>query len=173
MSKDHVEQVYRDYFIPHYNNDPRVLQHKVYFDITYFLGKRGTKGLRELTKDSFIVKVTDNGHEYLELMYNEAKKKSQDDGSNESNAKNSILSQPGNPCCPVNSFKLYISKLHPKCNAFFQNINTYYKLATDKWYKNSPASVNTIGNFLCTISQASSLSYICTNHYIGGLLQQQ
>ena len=79
-----------------------------------------------------------------------------------------ILSQPGNPRCPVNSFKLYIFKFHPNCNTFFQNANTYHKLPTDKWYKNSPANVNTISNFLCSISDATSLSYMYTNHCIRG-----
>ena len=79
-----------------------------------------------------------------------------------------LLSQPENPCCLVNSFKLYISKLHPNCNAFFQNVNSDYKLPTKILYKNSPAIVNTIGNFLCSISEALSLSYMYPNHCIRG-----
>ena len=95
-------------------------------------------------------------------------KKSQGHESNESNPKPIVLLQPGNPMCPVNTYKLYISKLYPKCDAFFQNTNQYYRLPKDKWYKNMPADINTIGNFLKTISELAGLSYIYTNHCIRG-----
>ena len=88
--------------------------------------------------------------------------------SNESNPKLIILSQPGNPMCLVNSFKLHMSKLHPKCDAFFKNTNQYYRLPKDKWYKNMPAGINTIGNFLKMISELANLSYIYTSHCIRG-----
>ena len=35
--------------------------------------------------------------------------------------------------CPVSSFKLYISKLHIECAAFFQRANTNYK-SSGQWY---------------------------------------
>ena len=54
---NNTEQIYKDYFSDHYNNDPRCLQHKVYFDIAYFLGKGGKEGLRELRKDSFEIRT--------------------------------------------------------------------------------------------------------------------
>ena len=65
LSKAHIEQICRDYFIPHYDNDPVCLMHKVYFDIAYFLGKCGTEGLRELKKNSFGIFQTDNGRDYI------------------------------------------------------------------------------------------------------------
>ena len=39
IEEGHMKQIYDDYFIPHWNNDPGCLQHKVYFDIAYFLRK--------------------------------------------------------------------------------------------------------------------------------------
>ena len=56
-----VEKVYKDYFIPYYKTNPRVLQHKVYFELCYYMGRHGNENLRVLTKDSFIVKSNENG----------------------------------------------------------------------------------------------------------------
>ena len=78
-----IEEIYKNYFTPHYDNNPVCLQHKVYFDIDFYLGKCGTEGLRVLTKSSFQIKTTQNGEEYLEMTYNEATKNSQGDDSNE------------------------------------------------------------------------------------------
>ena len=74
-----MKQIYEDYFIPHWNNDPVCLQHKVYFDIAYFLGKRGAEGLRELNKDSFKLKFNHEGKKYMILKHNETTKKCQGD----------------------------------------------------------------------------------------------
>ena len=79
-----------------------------------------------------------------------------------------ILSQPGNHKCPVNSFKLYMSKL-TKIEAFFQQPNPYFKNAKcDKWYKEQAVGIGTIGKFLSEISKIAEISYIYTNHCING-----
>ena len=82
MSQQHIEEVYEKYFNDHPENDPRCLQHKVYFDIAYFMGKRGKEGLRELKKQSFEIKQNDTGREYIELNYNPVSKKEQGNESN-------------------------------------------------------------------------------------------
>ena len=91
----------------------KCLQHKVYFDIAFFLGKRGQEGLRQLKQDSFALKINKDDEEYLELTYNESTKKSPGDDNNEMTEQPILLSQPGNPRCPVASFKSYLSKLTP------------------------------------------------------------
>ena len=144
LSQEHIEQIYKNYFVPHWDNDPRCLQHKVYFDIAYFLGKRGKEGLRELKKNSFNLKTNSQDRQYLELSYNEATKKSQGDDCNEMNEQPIILSQPGNTRCPVASYKLYVSKL-TVIDEFFQQPNPHFKIPTDNWYNKSPVGENTIG----------------------------
>ena len=37
ISKFHLTQMYGNYFILHYINDPKCLQHKVYLGIAFFL----------------------------------------------------------------------------------------------------------------------------------------
>ena len=67
LSRHHLDQIHSNYFMPHWDNDLKCLQHKVYFDIAFFLGKRGQEGLRQLKKDSFALKMNENNQEYLEL----------------------------------------------------------------------------------------------------------
>ena len=43
IEEGHLKQIYDDYFTPHWSNDPVCLQHKIYFDVSFFLRKRGLK----------------------------------------------------------------------------------------------------------------------------------
>ena len=166
LSRQHIDQIHTNYFIPHYDNDPRCLQHKIYFDIAFFLGKRGQEGLRQLQKDSFNLKVNKDGKEYLELKYNESTKKSPGDDNYEMNEQPILLSQDSNRC-PVKSFKMYLSKLTDLPD-LFQTPNSKYKYPHDKWYKKTPVGENTIAQFMKEISKAAGLSTIYTNHCIRG-----
>ena len=67
IEEGHIKQIYEDYFIPHWNNDPVCLQHKVCFNIANFLGKCRAEGLRELKKDSFEIKLNKDGREFMQL----------------------------------------------------------------------------------------------------------
>ena len=170
ISQTDLDTIYTNYFMPHFDNDPRCLQHKIYFDIAFFLGKRGLEGLRKLTKNCF--ELTSDGKEYLELKFNESTKKSQGDENREMNEQPILLAQPGKRCCPVNSFKLYKSKL-THIDALFQTPNPNFKYLGDKWYKATPVGENIIGKFLKKICEYSGLNKIYTNHCVRGALQQQ
>ena len=139
----------------------------MYFDIAFFLRKHGNEGPRKLTKNSFDLKLTSEGKEYWELNYNESTKKSQGDDYNEMNEQATLLAQLGKCRCPVNSFKLYISKL-TKLECFFQAPNPYYNKPSDCWYKASPVGKNMIGKFLKQICENSGLTRIYSNHCIRG-----
>ena len=162
-----LDLIYTNYFIPHFDNDPVCLLHKVYFDIAFFLGKRGQEGLRKLTKDSFELKVTSEGKEYFEMKFNESTKKSQGDNYNEMNEQPILLAQPGKRCCPVKSLKLYLSKL-TKIDALFQCPNAHYQFPKSRWDKASPVGENTIAKFLKQICEFSGLKKVYTNHCIRG-----
>ena len=104
----------------------------------------------------------------FKIMYNEATKKSQGDESRELNHKPIILSQPGDPRCPVNSFKLYLSKIAGnKIEDFLQTPNSNFRNTNDKWFKNSPVGINTIGSFMSEISKRAGLSFRYMNLCIG------
>ena len=74
ISEVHLKQIFDNYFMPHWDNDPTCLMRKVYFAIAFFTGNRGVEGLRELTKTSFVIKVNAENREYMELSYNQATK---------------------------------------------------------------------------------------------------
>ena len=166
ISEIHLKQIFDNYFIPHFDNDLTCLQHNVCFDISFYLGKCGIEGLCEMRKYSFALKINAEGHEYLQLTHNETTKKSQDDDRGEINERSIILNQPNSRQCPIRSFKLYLSKL-TELNDLFQQPNPNFK-KTNAWDKKSPCRINTIGNYLASISQASVLSYTHTNHYVRG-----
>lgn len=166
LSRSEIHTMYENYILPHFNNDPRCLQHKVCFDLVYYMGRRGKEKLRELKKEWFILKVDPKGSEYFELQINEATKKSQGDDSNARNSKSVMFAIPGDPKCPVASFKLYLSKL-TDLPWVFQQANPNYRLPMDPWYKRSPVGVNTIGNFLKEICQRSGIEKH-TNHCVRG-----
>ena len=60
------------------NDDPVSLQLTVYFEIALHCAHRGSEGLRVLGRDSFVVKVDDNNHEYVTIQYHEPEKNHQD-----------------------------------------------------------------------------------------------
>ena len=120
-----------------------------------------------MTKNTLVLKVNENGHEYLEFSYNEATKKSQGDDYREQTEQPILLSQPGNNRCPVDSYKLYHSKL-TDIKELFHQVNPYFKRNSDLWFKASPVGENTIGKFMKQISKNASLSVIYTNHCIRG-----
>ena len=64
LARSDIKKIYINYFIPHYDNDPRCLQQKVYFEIAYFLGKYGQEGFRTLKKDSFAIKKNSENRIY-------------------------------------------------------------------------------------------------------------
>lgn len=163
LPKDHMEKAFANYFEPHWDNDPKCLQLKVYFDLAYYMERRAKQGLRELQKDSFAIGKTPDGREYIELKYNEATKKSQGDDNNEICDNAILMEQPNSPRCPVKSFKLYLSKL-THLPDLFQQPNPKFRLVTDRWYKASPVGINQIGKFLSEISYFAGLEKRYTNH---------
>lgn len=172
LSSTEMDKIYNEYFMPNIYHNPRVLQHKVYFDLSYHMARRGKQNLRKLSKESFQIQKTPQGQEYVELTFNEATKKCQGDEMNHNphdGDRNIMLAQPDSDRCPVKSFKFYMEKLNPKCPWFFQTPNPYMSNpAHDLWYKNCPVGEGMIGRFMKQISQSTNLPKLYTNHKIRG-----
>lgn len=167
LSKSEIMKIYRDYLEPYFDKNPVCLQHKVFFDIAYFNGRRGCEGLRELRKNSFEIKEFENGQQYIQLTYNERSKKSQGDEPGQHPRENIILSQPGSRKCPVYSFKLYMSKLSPNIDSFFQRPNKKFE-KDGKWYHASLLGKNAVSALLPTICEKVHLQRKYTNHCLRG-----
>ena len=99
-------------------NNPVTLQNKVFVEVNLHFCRRGREGLRELKKDSFVKKSDSNGRTYITLGFNELEKNHQGFDKRDYQEEPRMYEQEGDQC-PVKSFDLYVSKLHPECRAFF------------------------------------------------------
>lgn len=112
------------------------------------------------------------GVEYVVQTFNEATKNNQGDEWKSSSKhyrheKNIMLAQPGGAKCPVKSFKLYVSKLNPKLDCFFQRPNVHMlNPTTGHWYDNMAFCKGQIQDFMKHIEAAGGLSQPYTNHSI-------
>ena len=124
LTPQDVKNAYRDYFIPYYKTNPRVLQHKVYFELHYYMARRKNQG------DEITYNVHD-GDRHMIFEQHQAHDR-----------------------CPVRTYELYTSKLSEESHDFFQTPNHQLgNPLYDKWYKKSPVSIGTIGSFMAIISQ--------------------
>lgn len=143
-------------------DNPVGLQRKVYMEISLHFCRRGREGLRELRKDSFIVKSDENGREYVTLGYNEIEKNHQGVNKHDIRDEPRMYSFDGD-ACPVASFKDYIEKLHPSCNAFYQRPNLSFA-KSGQWYCNMAIGKNLLAGMMKNISEAAGTSKKYTNH---------
>ena len=56
------------------NESPQSLLRKVWFNISFYFGRRGSEGQRRLTKDSFTIGKDDAGREFVEMSMNAKEK---------------------------------------------------------------------------------------------------
>ena len=69
--------------------------------------------------------------------------------------------------CPVKSFMMYVTKLHPKINAFWQQLKELKKIQdSDIWYKPLKIGEKPLASFISRMSHEAELSYVYTNHSI-------
>ncbi len=170
ISKSDLEILGTKYFVlSKVESDPTVLQHKVFYDLVYYMGRRGREGLYELKKDSFDITV-ESGCIVIRMAYTEATKRGQGDetgqNADDPDDENGIFEQKGDPLCPVRSFKLYLSKLNPANDKFFQRPRAKVSENDDCWYTKQVVGRNSIGEFMKVISKEAGLSKIYTNHCI-------
>ena len=62
------------------------------------------------------------------------------------------------------ALKLYLTKLNPKCEAFFQYPRKNWSVEDNVWYEARSVGVNSLDSMMKNISEAASLSHPCTNH---------
>ncbi|XP_061190187.1 uncharacterized protein LOC133198049 [Saccostrea echinata] len=77
-----------------------------------------------------------------------------------------IYDKPGDPRCPVLSFKKYIGKLHPENPNFLQPPKKKKCEEKESWYENVAVGKNTLYSFMTNLSKEANLSKIYTNHCI-------
>jgi hypothetical protein len=65
-----------------------------------------------------------------------------------------------------NALQLYISKLNPKCAAFFQFPKRNWSPDDAIWFENRPHGVNKLSVMMKQISEEAQLSMVYTNHCV-------
>ena len=96
------------------NDDQISRQLNVYFEIALHCARWGCEGLRELRRDSFVVKVKvdENNLEYVTIRYHELDKNHQ--GLNKcEQVRDPRMYAKNYENCPVKSFWKYVSLLNP------------------------------------------------------------
>ena len=134
------------------------------FEILLHLGRRGSEGLRDLKKKSFQITEDANGNEYVQLCFNEKQKNNTGTKPNRNYGR--MNAQSNDPNCPVKSYKLYLSKLSPKCDAFFQQPLNNVTTEKEVWYANQPVGLNKLGEMMKSISKKAGLTKVYTNHCV-------
>ena len=125
----------------YFSNDcPDKLQEFVWFNLCYYLGRRGREGWRELTKNSLEFKHDDQNKEYVTIKHTEQTKNNQGGSKQKDQDYTDVrmYGLPGSSMDPISSLKLMLSKLHPDCEALFQTPLTKFSKAAEFWYKNEP-----------------------------------
>lgn len=141
-------------------SEPTGLQDKVFLDIMLHFGRRGREGLSNMTKETFEIRQDPSGVEYVTINHNEYDKNHK---KIEHEDKQQIMfAAPGDPLCPILSFKKYMSVLNPKQTKFWQRPKPQGKGFI--WYDNSAIGKNKIAKMLSRMSERAELSMIYTNH---------
>ena len=149
------------------SQSPLKLVRAVWFYVSMYLCPRGCDGQRQLTTSSFEIIDDGDGRKYAKMSHQEATKNRQGgeiERSFEQEAKmysvDSIL--PGGED-PVGLLELYLSKVNPKCKAFFQKPINCFTFDDNIWFEKRPIQINSLANMMKEISKAASLSEIYTN----------
>ena len=143
-------------------NTPSSLQKRVFFEVLFYLCRRGRENLRLLTKDSFKINDGEDGMRYVTLEKDELTKNHR---VNDDQQEGGIMLETGQVNCPVASFILYLSYLNPKSEAFFQRPKSYVP-GCGPWYDNMVLGIKTLNTLMKKISDEANLSTGYTNHSI-------
>ena len=123
-STDHIPPISRRDLTKIYNTafdvDTAVgLQMKVWFDITFFLCRRGRENLREMTTSTFAIAENSSGRRYLYQAVDEMDKNHRVANTEETVGEARMYSTSG-PMCPIATWLKYLSKLQPDYSCLWQ-----------------------------------------------------
>ncbi|XP_062593498.1 uncharacterized protein LOC134254976 [Saccostrea cucullata] len=145
---------------------PTALQKKTIFEYIYYFCNRGRENIRELQKEDFTISTDSTGREYVTVRERQTKNHRGDDLMDTSVKQGRMYDRPGDPNCPVASFKKYLGKLHPNNPNFWQRAKRKFDESDETWYDNSPVGKNALYAFMANLSAEAKLSKRYTNHCI-------
>ena len=157
-----------------YNDDlafnistPTGLQHKVWFEIVFYLCRRGNENLRAMRRDAFAVATDDTGRKYIYQKTNESYTNQKDAATTDGTVgEGRIYEITGSNMCPVLSFEMYTSRLNPNQEALWQRPATTFLEYDEVWYMDFPLGKSNLARMMSKISSLAKLSKKYTNQSI-------
>ena len=148
-------------------NTPDGLLRKVWFNVTLYWCRRGCEGQRLLRRDSFEFGKDAEGIDYATMSHEERTKNHQGGFSDKpSEERQTRLYSTGRDGDAFSCLKMYLTKLHPAQEAFFQKPKTKFEWSDAIWYQNKLLGVNRLGKIMKEISLGAGLSKTYTNHCV-------
>ena len=145
-------------------NDPTGIQELIWFNIVFFLIRRGRENIRSMNKNSFSISKYASGLRYIYQTTGESDKNHHiNDGAFETNGEGRIYETNGEKC-PVKSFIKYISVLNPNLEALWQRPRSKINICDRIWYCNVPLGEKHLGSMFPMLSSKYQLSQRYTNH---------
>ena len=166
---DHFEEIEPEDILKLYFRfdieSPKVLLHKVWFDLCLQLCRRGRENMRNMTKSTFAVGADATGRKFIYQVSDELDK---NHGANDNDfdtiSEGVLYEVPNHPLCPVKSFETYISHLNPEENSLWQRPKSGTQSTI--WFNKVPMSEKSIGNLMAEMSKKYELSKRYTNHCV-------
>lgn len=149
--------------------NPRVLQHEVWFNCTYYFGMRGREVISKLKTADLDFASDSEAREYVFIKHdflskNVKKSLSQKEFENVCNAR--MYANTDQSKCPVQCIRLYFSKIPDTNSNLFPMINNGW-MNSRYWYTPSRnTGKNMLGKFMKDISTDARLTKIYTNHSV-------
>ena len=111
-------------------------------------------------KYDFAIKVNPKNNElYVIKIKDELTKNHRDN-------KNITSENKTDPLCPVQSFKKYLSHLHPNNKFMWEKLLPKVDLQQKVWYSQAHIGKNPLASFMSDVRRECNLSQIYTNHSI-------
>lgn len=142
---------------------PETLQNKVFFDVCMYICNRGKDFLRIMTKSDFEVTHGPNGRRFVWLKYDpkfsfrEVAGGMSYESSQSGQIGDRMYERPGDPKCPVNSFMMYLTHLHPMSDAFWQRPKRSIQADDFVWYDNTSIGNSTLNKLMNRITTQAGL----------------
>ena len=145
-------------------NSPAGLLEIVWFNIMFFLIRRGRENIRQMDKHTFKISIDASGKQYISQISGESDKNHGiNDNPFDTNGEGRVYETKGEKC-PVKCFCRYLSLLHPDCNDLWQRPRAKFNYLDRTWYCNVPLGEKYLGKMLPMLSTKYGLSQRYTNH---------
>ena len=146
---------------------PLSLLRNVWFHVSLFWCRRGFEGQRNLKKTSFAFERDATGSPFMTMMHDETTTNHPGGISEaESFEKNGRMYKTSSPTDGYSALEVFLTKLNPECDAWFQYPKRNWRPCDQVWYENRPVGKNKLALFMKETSKEAGLTRGYTNHSV-------